>query len=95
MIMVKILSPELHNKLISIDRKTIRGSHDGFKRSVHILSRIAADTKRVIGHLKVGDKTNEISMLPDLTEMLDLEGKGGSGKNYIPKRRLFIIIKRQ
>lgn len=74
MSMVKILSPELHNKLISIDGKTIRGSHDGFKRPVHILSAFAADTKLVIGHLKVDDKTNEISMLPDLLEMLDLEG---------------------
>jgi predicted transposase YbfD/YdcC len=28
----------------------------------------------VIGHLKVGEKTNEISMLPELLEMLDIEG---------------------
>jgi predicted transposase YbfD/YdcC len=74
MSMVKILSPTLHNKLIAIDGKTIRGSHDGFKRPVHILSAFSAETKLVIGHLKVDDKTNEISMLPALLEMIDIEG---------------------
>lgn len=74
MTMVKILSPELHHKLIAIDGKTIRGIHDGFKRPVHILSAFTADTKLVIGHLKVGEKTNEISILPELLEMIDIEG---------------------
>jgi predicted transposase YbfD/YdcC len=74
MAMVKTLSPNLHNQLIAIDGKTIRGSHDGFTRPVHVLSAFSADTKLVIGHLKVNDKTNEISMLPYLLEMLDLEG---------------------
>lgn len=71
---VKVLSPNLHDKLIAIDGKTIRGSHDGFVRPVHVLSAFSADTKLVIGHLKVEEKTNEISMLPDLIEMLDVEG---------------------
>jgi hypothetical protein len=71
---IKNSAPNLHNKLIAIYGKTIRGSHDGFARPVHILSSLTADTKLVIGHLKVGDKTNEISMLPDLIEILDIEG---------------------
>jgi predicted transposase YbfD/YdcC len=32
-----------------------------------------AETKLVIGHLKVCNKTNEISMLPELLKMLDLD----------------------
>jgi predicted transposase YbfD/YdcC len=71
---IKNSVPNLHDKLIAIDGKTIRGSHDGFKRPVHILSAFTADTKLVIGHLKVNDKTNEISMLSELIEMLDIEG---------------------
>ncbi len=73
MAMVKTLSPNLHEKLIAIDGKIIRGSHDGFKRPVHILSAFSADTKLVIGHLKVNDKTNEISTLPQLLGMIDIE----------------------
>jgi predicted transposase YbfD/YdcC len=71
---IKNSAPNLHDKLIAIDGKTIRGSHDGFTRPIHILSALTADTKLVIGHLKVKDKTNEINMLPELIEMLDIEG---------------------
>lgn len=74
MALMKQISPNLHTKLIAIDGKTVRGSHDGFKRPVHILSAFIADTKMVIGHLKVGEKTNEISMLPDLLQIIDIEG---------------------
>jgi hypothetical protein len=37
---VKNSAPNLHNQLIAIDGKTIRGSHDGFTRPIHILSSI-------------------------------------------------------
>ena len=65
---------ELSNKLIPIDGKTLRGSNGGFKRGVHCLSAFIADSRLVIGHLKVNDKTNEITAIPELLDMIDPKG---------------------
>ncbi len=89
---VKILSPNVHDKLIAIDGKTIRGSHDGFKRPIHVLSAFTADTKLVIGHLKVGEKTNEISMLPELLEMIDIENSIVSLDAFACQREVSRVI---
>lgn len=65
---------DLSNKLIPIDGKTLRGSNGGFKRGVHCLSAFIADTRLVIGHLKVDEKTNEITAIPQLLDMIDPRG---------------------
>lgn len=65
---------DLSNKLIPIDGKTLRGSNGGFKRGVHCLSAFIADSRLVIGHLKVDNKTNEITAIPKLLEMIDPKG---------------------
>jgi len=62
--------------LVSIDGKTACGSEDSFlgKKAIHMVSAWCGSNKLILGQLKVGDKTNEITAIPELLEMLDLRG---------------------
>ena len=60
----------------AIDGKTIRQSREeaGSQRPVHVVSAWANEASLVLGQLRVDEKTNEIKAIPELLEMLCLEG---------------------
>jgi predicted transposase YbfD/YdcC len=62
--------------VVAVDGKTLRRSFDraGQKAAIHMISAWAADNRVVFGQLAVGDKSNEITAIPRLLEMLDLKG---------------------
>lgn len=62
--------------VVAIDGKTMRGSFDGVggRPAVHMVSAWAADNGVVFGQLAVGDKSNEITAIPALLEMLRIKG---------------------
>ena len=61
---------------ISLDGKTVRGSHDrrNGKKAIHIVSAWASASQMVLGQVKVDDKSNEITAIPELLDELDIEG---------------------
>jgi predicted transposase YbfD/YdcC len=59
---------------INIDGKTIRGSGNGEKPAVHMVSAWAGDREIVLGQLAVAEKSNEITAIPKLLELLDIRG---------------------
>jgi predicted transposase YbfD/YdcC len=68
-------------KLIAIDGKTLRGSkatgtgkRDKEQAALELVSAWASESELVLAHLAVKDKSNEITILPELLELLDLEG---------------------
>jgi predicted transposase YbfD/YdcC len=62
-------------EVISIDGKTICGSRDKGKKSiVHMISAWAEINNIVLGQLKVDDKSNEITAIPELLKLLVLKG---------------------
>jgi len=62
-------------EVISIDGKTICGSRDNGKKSiVHMVSAWAEINNIVLGQLKVDDKSNEITAIPELLKLLVLKG---------------------
>ena len=61
-------------EVLSFDGKTMRGSRDGDTRPVHMVSAWANKAKAVFGQLAVVEKTNEITAVPMLLELLDIEG---------------------
>jgi len=63
-------------EVISIDGKTMRGSKDTFheKSPIHIVSAWANSNQLVLGQRKIDSKSNEITAIPLLLEMLDIEG---------------------
>jgi predicted transposase YbfD/YdcC len=60
-------------RTICLDGKTLRGSRVGDK-AVHLLSAYAAKARWVLTHQAVGEKTNEMTAIPDLLSMLDITG---------------------
>lgn len=71
---------EVHEKtegeLINIDGKTLRGAKEaGNSRSlIHMVSVWSASQHLVLGQKKVGEKSNEITAIPALLELLSLRG---------------------
>jgi len=63
-------------EIISIDGKTLRGSHDKRrgKAAIHMVSAWANKNRVVLGQRKIDDKSNEITAIPKLLKMLDVEG---------------------
>jgi predicted transposase YbfD/YdcC len=63
-------------KLIAIDGKVIRRSFDHASEQVaiHMVHAWCNDNKLLLGQVKVTDKSNEITAVPKLLEMLNIEG---------------------
>ncbi len=62
------------NDIVSIDGKTMRGSIYGDKRGAHIVSAICNSHSLVIGQVKTEEKSNEITAIPELLDMLYIKG---------------------
>jgi predicted transposase YbfD/YdcC len=61
---------------VAIDGKTLRGSHDGATRpsALHLVSAWASEARLFLGQVAVAEKSNEITAIPQLLELLDIEG---------------------
>jgi len=68
------LNPEVAGKVVAIDGKTLRGSHDGGQSSIHLVSAFAGEAGIVLGQVKTSEKSNEITAIPELLEWLDVRG---------------------
>jgi DDE_Tnp_1-associated/Transposase DDE domain len=62
--------------VIAIDGKTSRrsGCKKIGKAAIHMVSAFAAEQRLVLGQIKVEEKSNEITAIPKLLEMIDIEG---------------------
>lgn len=63
--------------VIAIDGKTLHGSYDKSHRrgAIHVISAFAAMGGVVPGQLKTAEKSNEITAIPELINLLDIKGK--------------------
>lgn len=60
---------------VAIDGKTLRRSHDGATQpALHLVSAWATTTRLVLGQVAVAEKSNEITAIPALLRVLDLQG---------------------
>ena len=62
-------------EVIAVDGKTMRGSKDSYheKSAIHIVSAWANSNQLVLGQVKTDEKSNEITAIPELLDMLDIE----------------------
>ena len=62
--------------VVAIDGKTARRSHDeaNGKKAIHIISAWATEAGISLGQIKVDDKTNEITAIPELLKVLTIRG---------------------
>lgn len=81
---VAAVAKRIGGEIIALDGKTVRGSYNrdtdtlasegAPQKPLHMVSAWASEQRLVLAQEVVGDKTNEISVLPDLLEVLELEG---------------------
>jgi predicted transposase YbfD/YdcC len=62
--------------VVAIDGKTVRHSYDNAKKkkAIHMVSAWATENQMVMGQVKVDEKSNEITAIPYLLELLELNG---------------------
>lgn len=73
---IKAVSHITEGQVIAIDGKTLRGSYDkGLgKGAIVMVSAWATANRLVLGQVKVDDKSNEITAIPELLRVLDIAG---------------------
>jgi predicted transposase YbfD/YdcC len=72
---IKDVSELTDGDVVSIDGKTVCGSRGvGSKRAVHIVSAWSKANQLSLGQVKVDEKSNEITAIPKLLEVLALKG---------------------
>lgn len=70
------LIPSLEQKIVPIDGKCLRGSYDreqGIK-ALHLVTAWVAEQNLTLGQIKVEDHSNEITAIPALLELIDIQG---------------------
>lgn len=63
-------------EVVAVDGKTLRRSKDGTlgKDAIHMVSAWASENRLTLAQKKVDDKSNEITAIPALLELLELKG---------------------
>ena len=69
---VETLVTKTGGEIIPIDGKTIRGSYDRNqgKSALHVITAWSSEQRLVLAQMKVDDKSNEITAIPALLELL-------------------------
>jgi predicted transposase YbfD/YdcC len=73
---VAMVNPKHEGQIINIDGKTVRRSHDRGKgvEAIHMVSAWANESGLTLGQRKVDQKSNEITAIPELLDVLELSG---------------------
>jgi len=73
---VKSIKPIIEEEIVNIDGKTVRHSFDTKNETsaIHMVSAWANKAGITLGQIKVNEKSNEITAIPELLELLELEG---------------------
>lgn len=73
---VKSIAELSLGEVISLDGKSARHSYDksNGKGAIHMVSAWASENQLVLGQVKVADKSNEITAIPKLLNLLDVSG---------------------
>jgi len=60
--------------LVCFDGKTIRGSGNSEHGALHVLSAWVEETRLTLGEIVVDEKSNEITAIPKLLDLIDVQG---------------------
>lgn len=73
---VQAVLPACPAQVIALDGKTVCGSQDRYrgKAAIHMVSAWASASRLVLAQVKVQDKSNEITALPELLRQLAIKG---------------------
>lgn len=70
------LRQAVSQEIVALDGKTARGSHNRIRgrKAIHVVSAWARENGLVLGQIKVEEKSNEITAIPELLRVLELTG---------------------
>lgn len=71
---VEAIQEVTNRRIVAVDGKTVRRSHEKGKSPLHLVSAWALENKMVLGQVKTREKSNEITAIPELLRVLELEG---------------------
>ena len=73
---VQAVQEATENRMVAIDGKTLRGSADRERgrAAIHMVSAWATANKLSLGQVVVDEKSNEITAIPELLQLLELSG---------------------
>lgn len=73
---IESVTAKTNGRIIAIDGKTLRRSHDksNDKKAIHMISAWASSNQMVLGQFKTEEKSNEITAIPFLLKLLDISG---------------------
>jgi len=71
---VQGICPALQNEIVAIDGKALRHALDEGQAIPYIVSAWASNNGLTLGQVKVNDKSNEITAIPELLGVLELKG---------------------
>lgn len=71
---VETICHKTEGEIICIDGKTIRRSGDSGRNPIHMVSAWANEQRVVLGQMAAAEKSNEITAVPRLLEVLDIAG---------------------
>jgi predicted transposase YbfD/YdcC len=77
--------------VIAIDGKTMRGTRDFSKKALHVINAWFSENGLILGQTFVNEKSNEMKAIPDLLDLLDVNGQiitidaGGTYKDVAEK----------
>lgn len=60
--------------VVAIDGKTICGSKNANHRAYHVVSAFVAENQLTLGEITTDEKSNEITAVPELLDMIDVQG---------------------
>lgn len=73
---VQAINELTQGQVIAIDGKQLRGSHESKneKKAIYMVSAWATENQLVLGQHKVDEKSNEITAIPKLLELIEIAG---------------------
>lgn len=73
---VGTVAERVEGEVVAIDGKTVRRSKDGAtnRGPIHLVNAWATVNQLVLGQVRTSEKSNEITAIPELLEVLDLHG---------------------
>jgi predicted transposase YbfD/YdcC len=71
---VEAIEETTRNRIVAVDGKTLRRSYGKETSPLHLVSAWAGENKMILGQVKTKEKSNEITAIPELLQVLELEG---------------------
>ena len=73
---IQAIQEDTKGEVVAVDGKTLRRSHNrsADKKPIHMVSAWACQNRMVLGQVKTAEKSNEITAIPQLLQLLDLHG---------------------